>query len=110
MKGETRWFGFTTSTVIEQSAIEKWVIDHEGHYTNKWKFLHDTSMTVFGRPTCFSCGSAPEIYGLHAGSANDRFVCNASNQEIGTFVEVMRAGTTMEKKKAVSAAEEKALK
>jgi hypothetical protein len=110
MKSQTQWFGFTTSTLIEQSAVEKWIIHHEGHYTNNWSFLHDTAMTPSGRPTGHSCGRLTEIYFLHAGSANDHFVLNASDEEIGTFVQVMRTGTSLEKEKAALAAAEKALK
>jgi hypothetical protein len=110
IKFQTRWFGFSTSTVIQQSAIEKWIIHHEGHYTNNWRFLSGSPKNVFGLPAWRECGRLPEIWGLEAGWANDRFVRNASDQEIGTLVQVMRTGTTLEKKNAVEAASEKALK
>src|SRR5438128_297864 len=93
MKRQTQWFGFSTSTMVDQSAIEKWIIRHEGRYSSHWAFLHDTSMTAWGRSVEFACAMAPDIYALHAGELNDEFVRGASEPEINEFLQVMRTGS-----------------
>ena len=108
MKRQTTWFGIG-SPIVERSAIEKWIVRRDGHYVNQWKFLHDTSKSLFGIPICFGCGRAPEIYSLSAGEFNDRFVARATDQEIGDFVAVMETGSSDQKLKAVEAATKKAL-
>src|SRR5438477_1272137 len=103
MKYQTQCFLVPVSTVVEQSAVERWIIRHEGGYTNYWRYLHNTSSAVmYGR--AFACGHAPEIYPLHAGRLNDDFVRRASDGEIAEFVVVMRAGTAVERERAVEAA------
>jgi hypothetical protein len=99
LKHQTRWFGIAITTVVEQSAIEKWVIVHEGQYSNTWTFLHDTSRAIWGRS--FACGRAPEIYELHAGELNNLVVQTSSDHELTEFLQTMRNGSEEEKRKAV---------
>jgi hypothetical protein len=108
MKYQTQCFLVPVSTVVEQSAVERWIIRHEGGYTNSWRFLHDTSSAiVYGR--AYACSLSPDIYLLHAGKLNDDFVRRASDAEIAEFVRNMRAGTAAERKQAVESARDKVL-
>lgn len=55
------------------------------------------------------CGRTPEIYSLHMGKLDARFVEVAADSEIAEFVRVMRTGTADEKRQAVEAACDKAI-
>ena len=107
-KHQIKLFGVSVSTVIEQSTLERWIVDHEGRYTNDWRFLHDTSShLVYGKT--YACGMTPEIYSLSKSELNDAFVRGSSDKEIAEFVKIMRTGTPSEQKLAVDQACEKAL-
>jgi hypothetical protein len=108
LKYQTRWFGVSTSTTVEQSAIEKWIIAHEGQCSNTWTLLFDTSRNVWGGVYSRGCGQAPEIYELQTGELNDLFVQTASNDEVSEFLNVMRGGSDDEKRQRVRAAAETA--
>lgn len=101
MKSQTRWFGFATSSLINKSALEEWVIRHEGGHENQWSPLYNTSKTAFGRPFCFECNLSPPIHALHAGALNDEFVRNSTDRELSQFLEIMRNGTAEEQRRAV---------
>jgi hypothetical protein len=107
IKEETQWFGQTTDAVIKTSAIEKWINAHGDSHSNGWIFLNASRMTLFGHVN--ECGRAPAIYPLRAGSLDDLFVINSTEQEISDFVHVMQAGTEDEKQQAVQAAVQRAI-
>jgi hypothetical protein len=109
IKKETQWFGQTTSTIVEQSAIEKWTNEHNAPHSNHWKFLHATLKAALGNTIGCQCANAPPIYFLELGSLDERFVSDATDDEINEFVRVMRAGTDDETQKAVDAAIQKAI-
>jgi hypothetical protein len=103
MKSESSVLFITISSEIKESALQRWIIAHEGQYKNQWRFLHDTSRSALG--TTFACGSTPEIYPLNAGSElNESFVRSATDATIADFVRVMRDGTPEERKRAVGEA------
>jgi hypothetical protein len=108
MRYQTRRFLVFVSTATEESAIERWVVRHEGTYSNTWRPLSDTSYFAIDGP-CLSCSMAPEIYPLHTGGLNDDFVRRASDAEIAEFVRIMRFGAATERERAVESACEKAL-
>lgn len=108
MKARTKFFLIPVSTEVRTSALERWIVRREGRYTNRWKFLHDTSETlIYGR--CYACSTAPEIYPLRAGGLGDDFVRLAPDAEIAEFVRIMREGTSVEKERAVASACDRAL-
>jgi hypothetical protein len=108
MKSQTRCFLVPTSTVVRTSALERWIIRHEGTYTSHWRFLHDTSSSViYGR--AHACGLGPEIYPLRAGGLDDDFVRHASDARIAEFVRIMRAGTPAARERVVESACQEAL-
>jgi hypothetical protein len=109
IKRETQWFGQTTHTVIEPSAIERWISEHNDPHSNHWKFLHATYSSMWGNPVGCGCGIAPAIYSLSNSNLCDEFVHNSTDQEINNFVRVMQAGTEDEKQKAVDAAIQRAI-
>lgn len=108
MKYETRRFFVCVSRGTEQSAIERWILRHEGVYSSTWRSLSDTSCFAIDGP-CFSCSRAPEIFPLRTGDLNDDFVRRASDAEIAALVRIMRGGTAAERERAVESACEKAL-
>ncbi len=109
MKHQTQCFLVPLKAVVEQSALERWIIHHEGGYSNKWQFLHETcSGVIFGR--AFACGHAPAIHSLRVGEWNDEFVRGATDAEIAEFVHIMRAGTPAEREHAVEAACDQAIR
>jgi hypothetical protein len=103
---ETQWFGQTADSVMKTSAIEKWINTHDSH-SNHWKFLNATRLTLFGR--VYECGRAPAIYPLRAGSLDELFILNSTDQEISDLIHVMQTGTEDEKLQAVQAAVQKAI-
>jgi hypothetical protein len=103
MKTESGVLFITISSDVQQSALERWIIAHEGQYKNQWQFLHDTSQSALA--TTFACGSTPEIYRLNAGDElNEGFVRSATDATIAEFVRVMRDGAPEDHKQAVDAA------
>ncbi|HEY5314803.1 MAG TPA: hypothetical protein VIK18_19875 [Pirellulales bacterium] len=110
LKYQTRWLGFPTTTALEQSAIEKWLVRRDGQYSNRWVCLYDTSKKTWGQPTLFACGRAPEIYDLRAGSLNDAFAHRASDLQMDAFLHIMQVGSEAEKCTAVQTAIQKAIK
>jgi hypothetical protein len=103
-----KFFLVPISTVVEQPALERWIIRHEGGYSHNWRFLYDTSCAVLlGR--VFGCGRAPEIYSLRAGTWNDDFVRRDTDTEVADLVHIMRTGTAAEKEQAVRSAVDQAL-
>jgi hypothetical protein len=108
VKHQTQLFGLTLSTVIEPSALERWIVDREGKYTNSWSMVQDTSShLVFGK--VYACGTAPEIYPLSRIEFNERFVQSSTDTEIAEFIRVMRTGTLSERRQAVDKACDKTL-
>lgn len=103
MKVQERCFLIPVATVVQTSAIERWILRHEGRYSNTWRFLHDTSSSLIGG-RCRACSVGPEIYPLHAGALNEYFVSRSSDAEIAEFVRIMREGTIAEKERAVDLA------
>lgn len=104
-KSQTTWFLVPTSTTIQHSALERWIINQEGSYTSSWKW--------YGRQTWFfplggarECGSPPPIYSLHD-SLSERFVRSLSDSELAEFVVVMRHGSEAEQEAAIDAADKK---
>ncbi len=103
MKSQRRIFLIPVSTVVKTSAVERWVVRTEGGYTNRWKFLHDTSSgVIWGR--VHACSLAPEIYSMRTGLWDEEFVRRSSDAGIADFVRIMREGTHTEKEKAVESA------
>ena len=105
---ETQWFGHTTEAVIKTSAIEKWINSQGNPHSHDWKRLHATRKSLLGQTVGADAANAPPIYPLRAGSLDDLFVINSTEQEISNFVGVMQAGTEDEKQQAVQAAVQKA--
>jgi hypothetical protein len=105
---ETQWFGQTTESVVKTSAIEQWINTHDSH-SNNWKFLHAAHKTALGQTFGSSCANAPAIYPLRAGSLDDLYILNSTDQEINDFIHVMQTGTEDEKLQAVQAAVQRAI-
>jgi hypothetical protein len=104
MRGRTDWLFFSTPPRLEPSAIERWIIKHEGRYDPDWHMLTRAEKNVLGRTVARGCAAAPAIYPLHAGDLNDRYVSTATDSDIGEFVRVMKEGTGSERERAVEAA------
>lgn len=109
LKSQDSFLVIPISTAIETSAIERWIVEHEGSYAPRWNFLSETDRTITGQVFCRGCGKAPENYVLHTFDLNARFVQAASDAEIAEFVRIMRAGTKSQREGAVDDACNKAV-
>jgi hypothetical protein len=89
MKVQQQYFLVPISTVIETSSLERWIIRHEGGYSNQWQFLNELSSSLIGG-RCRACSLAPAIYELHASGLDEGFVRRASDGRIARFIRVMR--------------------
>jgi hypothetical protein len=108
MKVQEQYFLVPVSTVIETSALERWIIRHEGRYSNQWQFLNELSASLIGG-RCRACGLAPAIYELHASGLDEGFVRRASDERIAGFIRAMREGTDSERERAIESACREAL-
>lgn len=104
MKYQTRWLFFGMAPRVEHSAIERWIVAHEGSYDPGWRSLSVGWRTIFGKIFGRGCSIAPEVYPLHHREFNAGFVRVASNAEVAEFVRIMRMGTASEKEQAVASA------
>jgi len=107
MTWKTVWFiGLTSGPRKDVSPLEARLVQAGVPWTPRWHTLHNTHRTLFGRATCYGCGSAPAIYPLR--SCLQEFVDASSEDQIRAFVRVMESGTEDEQRAAVEAAERKA--
>lgn len=107
MTGSTKrvTYWVETKVVIRQSALEKWLVAHEGSYVSRWQRISESTSTWYGTDVARGgYREPPAIYWLKAGEQNDAFVRSSSDAHLAEFVRVMRAGTTDEKQKAVESA------
>lgn len=104
MKRQTRFCLIPVWTTTTTSAIENWIIHHEGQYTPHWRFFYETSSALLYHAN--GCSLAPEIYPLRAGGLglDDDYIQSASDEDIAEFVRIMRFGTAAEKEQAVQSA------
>ena len=89
-----------------ESALAKWIIQHDGNHHAQWQFLFETERGVFW--TLHACGFAPAVYPLH-GSLGDEVVAKSTDEELSTLLQVLRRGTEPEKVRAVDEALARAL-
>ena len=106
-KAQTSWLGIPQAPVVRPSAIERWIIRHEGSHAEQWQFLHETTQFVMGKS--YGCGNTPVIYPLSRSDVSERFIQGSTDSQIAEFVRIMRTGTVIEKDNAVQAATEVAL-
>ena len=105
MKHQTQWLlsdwiVFETRSVMERSALEEWIIEHEGIHRHDWRHVNGTRTTLWSRE--FGHDQAPAIYQLRR--VLDDYVRLASDEEIAEFVRQMRTGTEAEQEAAVEQA------
>jgi hypothetical protein len=106
MSWKTVWFfGLTSGPRKDVSPLEARLVRAGVPWTSRWHTLHNTHRTLFGRATCYECGSAPAISPLR--SCLQEFVDASSDEQIRTFVRVMESGTEDEQRAAVDAAGQK---
>jgi len=104
----TDWvFGFRTGPWIEVSPLENRLRKIGVQWSADWRFLHNTHRTIFGRATCYECGTAPQIYQLR--SVMQQFVNASSDDEVRALVRILESGTEEEQRAAVEATGEKIL-
>jgi hypothetical protein len=102
----TSYLGVPIRSRITPSALERWIIDHEGACTSKWHLLSRASFTIFGGYLAVGCREAPPIclVAYHAdGGLLTKFIKQASDAEIAEFLRMMRTGTRPEQEAAVKA-------
>jgi hypothetical protein len=105
MKSRTMWVGFvTTPSRVERSAVGEWIVKREGSLHPDWRFLTRRYRSLVGATLGRGCALAPEVYPLHAGENNTRYVRAATATELAEFVRTMRNGTAAEKEQAVDTA------
>jgi hypothetical protein len=89
--------------VITPSAIERWVVQHEGSHVPTWRRVSETKSTFFGLGLSVACWEPP-MFLLRAGEINDGFVETSTDEQITRFVQLMRTGSETEKREAIRAA------
>ena len=109
-KSQTDWLlGFTTAKSYQQSALERWLHDHQPIHVHDWHCVRDAGTNVFGKPMSASCGTAPSIYELSITGLLDDYVKQAPDPEIAAFARVLNSGSEQEQDAVCHAVAEKAL-
>ena len=104
MEWQTTWIlGFTSGPRIDASPLELRLRKLGITWARDWRFLHNTHRTLGGNTTCYECGTAPPIYGLHALALGD-LVRVYSDDQIVAFVQVMQSGTEDQQEAAIGLA------
>ena len=109
MTSKTIWlFGITTGPHMEVSPLEMRLKASGIAWTPSWQLLNNMHLNIFGGATIRECASAPAIYHLRPGLKE--FAAGSTDAELREFVRIMQTGTDDERKAAVEAAAEKALR
>ena len=108
-KVEHRMLWSEPSVSVERSALWAWMENHGRNVDYRWTFLSSTSESVFGSVPGRGCGTAPPIYPLRGG-LGERFVANASDEELAEFIDAMESGSKSWQEAAVAKACEDALR
>lgn len=100
-KSQTDWvFGFTTSVTLNQSALEGWLVQHDGSHVHDWRYIQGTGRNAFGQRISVGHGPAPAIYGVPP-NVLDQFVLVASDDEIARFVKATQSGSRQEQNRVI---------
>ena len=109
MARKTVWLGCLTSgPKVDVSPLERRLKSAGVTWTPDPRFLHNTHRTASGHARGFECGMAPPMYTLRPLLKD--FVGASSDAELAAFVRVLQSGTDAERRAAVDAAADKALR
>jgi len=101
-KTQTCWLFVCQNPVIKRTALEDWIVAHEGAYQPAWKRLSTLSRNGLGQ-VCRACSMAPAIHQLCSSGLLADYVRDSPDPEIREFVRVMRQAPSPEQERAVEA-------
>jgi hypothetical protein len=88
------------STVKRTTAVERWIVRHEGSYTHNWRYAAGSNRNMFGVKLLNACGWYTPSQRL--GVIDDSFLDELPYDVMEEFVNLMRYGTRDQKEAAIS--------